>query len=246
MFKAAIRSDVLKGIVNVISTLLDEVKFVITKEGMNLRTVDPAHVAMIELKVSADAFESYEAEDTEIGLDLDKVKEVLKLSSPGDVIAMEQDEVHGRLIFKVGNITRSMRLIDTVGINDPKVPHIETTASIAVTASELQRGIKAAENIADHIALSANEEAFELSCEGDNNDSVSLRLDKSQVVSFSVPEPVRSMYPLDYFSNVIKAVGSDTVVMINISSDYPLNLFFTLADGKGEVNYLLAPRIDSD
>ena len=98
MFKAEIRADTLKGLVNVISTLIDEVKFTISPEGMTLKAVDPAHVAMIELNIEAGAFESYMADQTEIGLDLDKVKDVLKLSSSGDIISMEQDEGYGRLI----------------------------------------------------------------------------------------------------------------------------------------------------
>lgn len=122
MFKADLKSDTLKGLVNIISTLIDEVKFTITADGMTLKAVDAAHVAMIEMEVGKGAFESYEAEACEIGLDLDKVKSVLKLAASGDIIKMEQDDTHGRLVFKVGNITRRMNLVDTASMNDPKVP----------------------------------------------------------------------------------------------------------------------------
>ena len=36
MFKAEIRADTLKGLVNVISTLIDEVKFTISPEGKEI------------------------------------------------------------------------------------------------------------------------------------------------------------------------------------------------------------------
>lgn len=245
MFKAEIRSDTLKGLVNVISTLVDEVRFTIDSEGMSLKAVDPAHVAMIELAVGAKAFESYTASETVIGLDLDKVKDVLKLSGPGDIISMEQDEDHGRLIFRVGNITRRMNLVDTSSMNDPKVPQLELSANIEVPAAELQRGIKASENISDHIALAADSDSFELSCEGDT-DSVKLRLEKSQLTSLSVGDRVCSLFPLDYFSILIKAIPSDTVVKIELDSDYPVKLVFSLAGGNSTVKYLLAPRIESE
>ena len=67
MFKADLKSDTLKGLVNIISTLIDEVKFTITADGMTLKAVDAAHVAMIEMEVGKGAFESYEAEACEIG-----------------------------------------------------------------------------------------------------------------------------------------------------------------------------------
>ena len=248
MFKAEIRADTLKGLVNVISTLIDEVKFTISPEGITIKAVDPAHVAMIELNIDAGAFESYSADQTEIGLDLDKVKDVLKLSSSGDIISMEQDEGYGRLIFRIGNITRRMNLVETSSMNDPRVPPLELSSMIEAPVTELQRGIKASENISDHIALTITDEYFELSCEGDT-DSVNLKMEKSQLTSLEISgdkQKYSSMFPLDYFSNIIKAVPSDSSIRIDLDNDYPVTLKFALAEGKGSVKYLLAPRIESD
>lgn len=245
MFKAEIRSETLKGLVNIISTLIDEVKFSIDAEGMKLKAVDPAHVAMVELTVGAKSFESYEASETDIGLDLDKIKTVLKLTGPGDTILMEQDENQGRLAFKVGNITRRMNLVDTSSMNDPKVPQLTLSANIGIQVDQLQRGIRAAESISDHIALVADSEGFELYCEGDT-DYASLRVDKASLESLSAPSRVCSMFPLDYFSNLIKAIPAGTVVTVELDNDYPVRLVFKLANGETSVSYFLAPRIESD
>jgi proliferating cell nuclear antigen len=245
MFKAEIKSDTLKGLVNIISTLMDEVKFSIDAEGMSLKAVDPAHVAMIELTIGSKAFESYAADNTEIGLDLDKVKSVLKLASSGDMISMEQDADHGRIVFKVGNITRRMNLVDTTSMSDPKVPQLTLNSRIGVDVSELQKGIKAAESISDHIALKASPEGFELSCEGDT-DAVSLKLEGDKLVSLDANATVCSLFPLDYFSNIVKAIPADTTVNIELDTDFPVKLVFDIADNNGSVNYLLAPRIEND
>ncbi|MCQ2052735.1 MAG: DNA polymerase sliding clamp [archaeon] len=250
MFKAEVKADTLKGLVNVISTLIDEVKFSISPKEITLKAVDPAHIAMIELNIDASAFESYTASQTEIGLDLDKVKDVLKLSSPCDIISIEQDESCGRLIFKVGNITRRMNVIDTSSMSDPKVPQLNLSSAVEVSAIELQRGIRASENISDHISLTVSSDYFELACDGDT-DSISLKLDKSQLISLTAGEGAanqryRSMFPLDYFSNLIKTVPSNISVKIELDNDYPLMLNFALSDGKSSVKYLLAPRIESD
>lgn len=245
MFKAELKSDTLKGLVNIISTLIDEVKFTITPQGMTLKAVDAAHVAMIEMEVEGAAFESYEAEPCEIGLDLDKVKSVLKLASSGDIIRMEQDDTHGRLVFRVGNITRRMNLVDTSSMNDPKVPQLALATDISLSVDELQKGIRAAESISDHITLRSGPGYFELSCEGDT-DSVSLRLEGDSILSINADTEVRSMFPLDYFSNITKAIPSGTVVRVELDTDYPVKLVFALADGHAKVNYLLAPRIESD
>ncbi len=245
MFVAELKSDTLKGLVNIISTLIDEVKFTITAEGMTLKAVDPAHVAMIEMNVGKGAFESYSASDCEMGLDLDKVKGVLKLAGSGDVIRMEQDENAGRLVFKVGNITRRMNLVDTSSLSDPKVPHLDLSSNISVAVDELQKGIRAAESISDHITLTATPEYFDLSCEGDT-DLSSLRIDKDSLVELTVSGEVTSMFPLDYLSTIIKAIPAGTVVKIGLDNDYPVKLNFALADGNATVDYLLAPRIENE
>ena len=51
MFQAKARADTLKEVVNVVSTLVDEAKFIINGEGLALRAVDPAHIAMVDLSL---------------------------------------------------------------------------------------------------------------------------------------------------------------------------------------------------
>ncbi|MDD2626279.1 MAG: DNA polymerase sliding clamp [Candidatus Methanomethylophilus sp.] len=245
MFKAEIKSETLKGLVYIVSTLVDEVKFTISPEQMSLKAIDPAHVAMIEINVGAKAFVSYEATDSEIGLDLDKVKSVLKLAGPSDNIVMEHDEAQGRLIFRIGNITRRMSLVDTSSMNDPKVPQINLSASVQVGIDQLQKGIRAAESISDHIALEADPEGFELSCEGDT-DMANLRVPVAELKGLKADTKVSSLYPLDYFSNIVKAIPAGTVVDVQLDNDYPVKLLFKLADGEADVCYFLAPRIESE
>ncbi|MCL1979078.1 MAG: DNA polymerase sliding clamp [Methanomassiliicoccaceae archaeon] len=246
MFKAEIKSETLKGLVNIISTLIDEVKFTITPEGMTLKAVDPAHVAMIELKIGAKAFESYSASVKEIGLDLDKVKAVLKLAGQGDVVSMEQDENKGRFVFRIGNLTRSMNLVDTSSMNDPKVPQLTLSAGAVMAVDQLLKGIRAAESISDHISLKADPEFFELSCKGDTDDASLKLLKGSDLEVLDVQSEVHSLFPLDYFSNILKAIPAGTKVRVELDNDYPVKLVFGLANGEANVIYFLAPRIESD
>ncbi|NLK25367.1 MAG: proliferating cell nuclear antigen (pcna) [Euryarchaeota archaeon] len=245
MFHAKIKSETLKGIVEVVSTLVDEAKFNIDANGFNLKAVDPAHVAMIEMEVEKNAFEEYAADETELGIDLDKIKEVLRLARSGDIIEMEQDEEKNRLIIRVGNITRRMNLVDITGMSDPRVPNLTFPAKVEVSSDELQKGIRAAEVISDHIALNAGPDGFEMYTEGDT-DSVSLRLPKDLLISLDCIEDVRSLFPLDYFSNMVRSIPAGSGVSINLGTDYPVKLEFEIADQRGNVDYLLAPRIESD
>src|SRR5580658_6617571 len=131
MFKARIKMEVLRELVEVISTLVSEVKFSVSKDGIEVKAVDPSHVAMLVLKLNKNGFEEFTGEPTEIGVDVEKLKEVLRLSKPGDVIDFQFDGKN-RLVASLGRITRQMAVVDPAGITDPKVPNVTPPASVTV------------------------------------------------------------------------------------------------------------------
>ncbi|MGQ0796568.1 MAG: proliferating cell nuclear antigen (pcna), partial [Methanobacteriota archaeon] len=234
MFEAKLKAEVLKEVVDVVSTLVDEVKFNVGKDAVAVKAVDPAHVAMVDLSLDRAAFDAYKADDGEIGVDMDKMKEILRLAKSGDVIAMAHDEGKNRLVVSVGNTTRRMALVDTAGMSDPKVPSLNLPAKVTVRTDELRQGIRASESISDHIALKVSNSGFEIVSEGDT-DNVSHAVPKELLEELQVKDAVRSLFPLDYFSNMVKSIGSATTVTLYLGSDYPVKMEFKIAGGKGEV-----------
>jgi len=130
MFSAKIKSEIIKGIIDVTSPLVNEAKFNITAKGISIRAVDPAHVAMVDLELKITAFEEYKSDGMELGIDLNKLNSVMKLATAGDSVSLEYDEESNRLIIKIGNLVRRMGLIDTAGMPDSKVPHLDLPAKV--------------------------------------------------------------------------------------------------------------------
>ena len=245
MFNAKVKSEVLKGIIDVISPLVNEVKFNISPKGISLRAVDPAHVAMVDLQIKSKAFDEYKADEMELGIDMDKLGGIMRLSSAGDIVSLEYDEEANRLIVKIGNLVRKMGLIDTAGMPDPKMPNLSLPAKIVIKASELNQGVRASEAVSDHIALTVNEDNFELFAEGDT-DTVNLKLPKDMLVELTTSSKCKSLFSIDYFSNMIKSVRGDDKITMQLGNDNPIRVEFDIADSKGHVTYLLAPRIESE
>ncbi|MBW3581920.1 MAG: proliferating cell nuclear antigen (pcna) [Euryarchaeota archaeon] len=245
MFRATVKADVLKHIVEATSTLVDEAKIHITTDGVSLKAVDPAHVAMVDLSLGAKAFESYEAGDLELGLDLEKFKDVLKLAGSADTVKMEYHKDSHRLVMRMGNLVRRVGLVDTAGMPDPKVPNLNLPNKVVVSAEELHRAIKGSESLSDHVTVIADPEFFEISAESDL-DALNLRLPKEELIELEAAERTKSMFSLDYLSNMIKAVRSGGALTMHLGSDYPVKMEFDLADGNGHCVYLLAPRIETD
>ncbi len=245
MFTAKVKSEVLKGIIDVTSPLVNEAKFNITPKGISLRAVDPAHVAMVDLHVDGKAFEEFKADEMELGIDMDKFGSIMRLSSSGDMVSLEYDEESNRLIVKIGNLVRKMGLIDTAGMPDPKMPNLKLPAKVKLKASELTQGVRASEAVSDHLALTVNTDKYEHFAEGDT-DTVNLKLPKDLLIDLNVPSKCRSLFSIDYFSNMIKPVKGDDPITIHIGNDNPIRVEFDIAENKGHVTYLLAPRIESE
>jgi proliferating cell nuclear antigen len=200
---------------------------------------------MVDLEVNSKAFEEFKATDMELGIDMDKLGSIMRLSSSGDMVTLDYDEESNRLIVKIGNLIRKMGLIDTAGMPDPKMPNLNLPGKVILKASELNQGVRASEAVSDHLALTVDKDTFELFAEGDT-DTVNLKLPKDLLVELNTSSKCKSLFSIDYFSNMIKPVRGEDPITIMIGNDNPIKVEFDIADSKGHVTYLLAPRIESE
>ena len=245
MFKARIRMEVLREMVEIISTLVSEVKLGISKDGIEVKAVDPSHVAMLVLKFNKTAFEEFTGEPTDIGVDVEKMKEVLRLCKPGDILDLQYDGGKNRLVLHVGKVTRHMSIVDPAGITDPKVPNVSPPGVAVVRTEELRQGIRGSESISDHVTITLEPDSFTMHSEGET-DRVDLKLPKDSLKRLEAKELVKSMYPLDFFSNMVKSITSSEEVTLHVGNEYPLKIEFQVSGGKGEGRFLLAPRVEED
>ncbi len=245
MLQGKVKADFMKTIVDATAILVDEAKFKFDSDGMYGRMVDPAHVGMIDFKMKKEAFDEYECkEEAEIGVDLEKLKSILRLAASEDIVDLVYEKDEGRLKVKIGNLTRKIGLLDTSEMPDTKIPSLELPAEIVISTGELYQAIRAAEAVADHVVLMADNESFQIVAQGDT-DSVEMKLEKEQLYSLKCNEQVKSMFPLDYLSDMVKvAKGKSEEVTINLGTNYPVKLTFEVAGGYIKIMYLLAPRIE--
>lgn len=235
--------EVLRELLDVISAIVTEVKLMVTAEGIDVKVVDPSHVAMLILSLKKTAFESFQAEPVEIGIDVDKLKGVLRLAKPGDLIDLSHESSKNRLVVAVGKLTRHMSVMDVTGISDPKIPNVNPPCKVVIKTEELRQGIRGSESISDHVTLTLEPEAFLMHSEGEN-DKVDLKVLKESLTLLEAPEVARSMYPLDFFSSMVKAITTAEEVTMSIGNAYPLKLEFGFAAGNGDGRFLLAPRVE--
>ncbi len=251
MLKARIKAESLKEFIGAVGSLVDEAKVNVNEDGIQIKAVDPSHVAMIEANLVKSAFDSYEAKSMEMGMDIDKFKNVLTVAGKDEMVDLEKDDDLNRLVVNIGNLTRAMPLLDTSGMPDPKVPSLDLPSTVNVVVNEIAQGLKASKSVSDHIALSTDKNSFRLVCEGDNQNSVDLSLGKDQLEKLDSPDEATSLFSLEYFSLMVNSLPADRILHINLGTDLPVKIDADLAvddmtGAQGNVKFLLAPRIDRD
>lgn len=238
-------SRLLKESVNVISELVNEVTFKLTKNGMELVAIDPANVAMIDFKLMAGAFAEYEADDkdTEISLNLDNLKAVLKRAKPEDSIVMSLEK--GRMKVELvgdGRKTFNLSLIDYER-EQQKLPSLKFNAKIMMPASKFDDAISDMSVASDSVALVSENGKFLMKSEGNLSDAKVEFPNAS--VSLGKEGEVTAKYAIEYLAKMSKASKLTEEVSVSYSNDYPLKLEFNV-NGKLYLGFVLAPRVSND
>ncbi len=249
MFRSEINAGLLKSSVDTVSVLVDECKVRLDEDGLSIKAVDPANVGMVELDIPADSFESYEADDELLGLNLVRFQDITGMANKGDSIVMELDEETRKLLIRIDGLRYTLSLIDPDSIHqEPNVPDLDLPGNVILPGREIRRGVKAAGMVSDHMAfgVSDDEGSFYMSAEGDTDD-VRVDLRDDDVIELETGgETAQSLFSLDYLDSMAKAIPNDAQVEVEVGDDYPVKMRFEVSGGEAQVTYLLAPRIENE
>ena len=247
MFKAIVDAETLSSALDSVSVLVEECKIHLDGDGLRIRAVDPANVGMVDLTLDADAFEAYEADGGLIGVDLSRLEDIAGMATSGQLIQLELDEETRKLHVQIEGLEYTLALIDPDSIRqEPDIPDLDLDARVVLEGRDVDRAVKAADMVSDHIALGVeeNDEHFYVDASGDTDD-VHLELTAGELIDLDVA-PAHSLFSLDYLKDMNKAIPGDAEVTCELGEEFPIKIHFGFAEGQGQVTYMLAPRIQND
>jgi len=247
MFNAIVRAETLQATLDSVGVLVDECKIHLDDGGIEIRAVDPANVGMVDLSLDAEAFESYEADGGLIGVNLVRLQDIAGMADSDQLVHLELDEETRKLHISIDGLEYTLALIDPESIREePDLPDLDLAATIVIEGRDIDRAVTAADMVSDHIELGVDEsdEVFYVKAQGDTDD-VHLELDADDLIDLVVG-PASSLFSLDYLQDMNKAIPKDTEVTMELGDEFPVKLHFDIAEGEGEVTYMLAPRIQSN
>lgn len=247
MFKASLADPkLLRYYIDAISNMIDEAGISVGKDGITLRAMDPAHVALVDFELKKDAFDEFQVtKPLVIGIDLERFNTVLKRAGPTDKLRLEMDDDGNVLRVKFENITKRVFELPLIEVSEgeQKVPNLEFPSQFELDPKIISEGIKDAEVVSDHVTIRADEQFLTIEAKGDLG-SAEVKISKDDAISFMSKGKSKSMFSIEYLKDMIKASDVASSVKLSLGENIPIKMDFLAPSAR--LSFLLAPRIESE
>lgn len=244
----------------------DECRLNISPEGLSVKVVDPANVAMIILDLPKEVFHEGEYlvdETLQVGLDVASYKSLFEGAEDNETaeLSIEQYEEKGaqkhRLILKIVDIfEQTLTLMKPDAVRRMvKIPSLTFRAHNEVSKEFLKRCFDLAAKAGDYIIMTARTELHELVPElparptftmeaGDDVRKFKAKLTTGVEITAESPEVrLKSIFSLEYLCVMVEAIGDGEIVTLYLDNDYLLMLDFKVLE-HGQASFTVAPRIE--
>ncbi|MBI5066544.1 proliferating cell nuclear antigen (pcna) [Candidatus Woesearchaeota archaeon] len=238
----------LKDSITVISDLVNEAKFSVTDEGLELVAMDPANVAMVIFKLLASNFSEFKVGDKkELCLNLANLKQVLKRAKANDQLVLEAGGDNKLKVQLKSGATRTFHLpLLDLGEGEQRVPNLSFPIVVSTRSDVLNEAIEDSSIISESVTLSVEPERFTVSAAGDtSNAHISIPADDITKIKSETKADVKSRFSLEYLKKMMNASKLSSEVHIYLNQDYPLKIEYKVMD-KLLLSFILAPRVEND
>jgi len=233
----------LRDSIGVISELVNEASFKVTKNGLELVAMDPANVAMVIFKLLPSCFSEFEATEESVAINLTNLKQVLKRSTAADILSLETVENTLQIGIK-GKSQKSFSLpIIDIEEKEHKIPNLSFPVSVEIDSSALNEAVDDSAIVGESVAFIAAPGKFVVSAEGDLS-KASVDITDAKVTS-ETKANIKSKYSIEYLKKMLAGAKIATTATVQFNQDYPLRLDYLLKD-KVSISFILAPRVEND
>jgi len=237
-----------KESISIISELVSEAKFKVTKDGLELVAMDPANVAMVVFKLLSSSFTEYSTTDNEeVAINLNNLKQILRRAKADDILRLETTEENKLKIEMKSNTLRSFS-IPILEINDKeqKVPDLNFPIMVQTDSSVITESIEDVSVVAESVTFLGEKGKLCVKAEGDLSKAfIEIRADDVTNIKVESEEKFKGKYSLEYLKKMIAGGKLSERASLFFNTDYPLKLEYKVTD-KFLLAFILAPRVDND
>ena len=169
MLKGTINADTFRDSIDAIAALVTECRLHFSEQEVWIRTVDTANVAMAILTLQKGAFNTYEATQGDLGLDITKMKNIFTMMGKASEVSLDYPDGANKIEVRFEGYHYAITLLDTNTIKkDPNTPGIELPAEVVISGADLYNTIKSAAVVSDKMWFGVNQDTkvFFIKAEG--------------------------------------------------------------------------------
>jgi len=229
--------------ISLISELVLEVNAKVTKNGLEIVAIDPANVALVDLKIPAKSFSQFDLEkDEELGLNLEDFKQVLRRIPLNAALFMEKENSN----LKIRIADKAKRTFNLALINldqeEKKIPSLTFDSKVEIDSMNFSDIVNDAAIVADSCSIFTTKDIFIIEAKGTLHSAKTEF--SSDEVKIATEKDSRAKYSLDYLVKFAKASKFADKVNVLFSTEYPARFEFKTNDL--ELSFILAPRSEED
>ncbi len=235
-----------KNCVDSIVSLVDEGSFVLSKEGIRLKAMDPSGISMISFFMPNKAFSKYEVEkDATVGLNLDNLSKILASARSGEQLVMKDSSNKLAMEFIGENSRRRYKLpLIDVKKDVEKEPKVEFESKVSVKSDSLKEVLKDANLLSTYIGFRTAKESFMVVAKGDAGELEEEHMNEADMIKkLDVTKPSSATFNLEYLERIVSACPSNSPIDMSLKSDEPVRVTYKIGDA--ELAYYLAPYMES-
>ena len=236
-----------KKCIDAVVNLVDEGTFIVSSEGLHLRTMDPSQIAMIDFTLPKAAFSKIDVEDkASMGVNLADLSKILARTRSDEKLAISIDEKESKLFLEFsGHARRHFKLpLLESSTSLPKEPKVDFDASIKIKGRALKDVLQDAGLLSSHVILQADDSEFVVEAHGDSGDlHVQTKKDSENISAMTVKSKSRAMFPFQYLDDITRSCPDDTHVTVELKNDAPVKVSYEI--GHAKLSYYLAPRVEN-
>ena len=219
----------LRQMLDLLSSVTDELVMAKRDDGWTLQAVDKSHVTMIRIRTSL-----LPVTDEPWAVRIEDIRKGLK----GDEVELTMDS---SLIVAAGNTRTRMPLL-TPEIPNQRFPSLSGDASASILADDLRTILKDADaKRVNHVLLTIDDVGVRLDATDDQGFGQMLHIPPEECMDLDVQQRARSRYGLDLLSRFVRTLPAGAEIRVSASTDYPLLVSLSLQGFDAE--WVCAPVI---
>jgi proliferating cell nuclear antigen len=236
-----------KDSIAVISELVNEARFKINRDGIELVAMDPANVAMVIYRLLSSCFSEYEVgKETEIAINLASLKQILRRIKANDILVLSVEDNKLNIQLRSDSVrTFNLPLID-IEEREQRIPNLTFPVIITTPSVVLNDAIEDAGIVGESVSFAAEPDKFTISAEGDlTKANIEIKPNESTSIKTESTAKVKAKYSIEYLKKMMAGGKLSDVAAIYFNQDYPLKLEYKVVD-KVLLSFILAPRVEND